>query len=1081
MRPLVVCGASIGLLLLIGRPCEAADYTWSGGDGLFSDPAKWSPAGSPGPGDSAKFATVEPGTVMWTGPVSNSLMVAGALNGNPFVLALAGHTYTLTNRFYFESDKAASYLVVSNGTFVVPTNTCDVKINAGVAPARLTFADGAVARLDRLYTWRSAVNVESGATVFCNNEVKIGDGQANSVSALNVAGGSLFLTNHLWVHGGAVSTSYLNIASGFVLAPKYLSVGDGAGGTAWGILNLTGGALETSGSVWIGNASSARGAARISGGVWTNRVDLEVAHGGGANAWLDMDGGEIVMPVSGRNFIVANGGNGHMTTGTVSITGGQLTATNGVTVLVANATNGLGRFFLGGDGAVLARDFKVSSAKWSRGECVVTGGLLWAVNSLLVGDNASCDGILTVDQGEVRSALVRIASASGSKGGLVLSNGMLRSSGYFYVGHTGTGTLEVVGGGLAVSNEFSIGLASRSLGLVRQAGGEVVSTNHVKIGDWGGEGLYELSGGTLTCTKGSLLVGNGNSSTGRLSVTGGRVVSMNNLTVANNGQGLTQGAVLLSGGEVISSNTLTLASSTNTTGFFMMTGGDLNASALTVGGAGMGYFTLSNGTALSRGSLSLGTSLTGTGSVTVAGGLLTVKGSSTVGSVGGGALTVTGGALTLENSLTCGSAAGSTGALVLAGGLVSAKSCTVANYGPSSAWIAGGTNTFVGGLTVGLYTQGVMVVSGGSNTVGGDVYVGRNTAASSGRLTVQGGQSSVSGYTDVGQLGAGFFEVAGGEWTTRFLRLNAGSAVSPVPPQSEVRVSGGRLAVSEACYMPDTASITGRLTLAGGVFAVPVLRQHWGKLHVRFDGGTLQATKGDAAFIRELDVFSLTGNGLKVDTAGFACGTSLVLPDAAGERGRFVKQGAGTFTLYAANTFTGPVVVEAGELALGASGLVTLADGCTVSAGALFNLSARDLDFTLPAPSVSHVDGELRLASGRTLTVAGGAALGGTGVVGRVVFEAGATLARDAADGAALLHADECVMPAGAGIALTGYSTSDLRQGIAVVSGASLAVAQGGTVAVTLDGVPQSSVALRVSGGVLTAQSFNPGTLIRVQ
>jgi len=33
---------------------------------------------------------------------------------------------------------------------------------------------------------------------------------------------------------------------------------------------------------------------------------------------------------------------------------------------------------------------------------------------------------------------------------------------------------------------------------------------------------------------------------------------------------------------------------------------------------------------------------------------------------------------------------------------------------------------------------------------------------------------------------------------------------------------------------------------------------------------------------------------------------------------------------------------------------------------------------------------------------------------------------------------------------------------------------------VTLDGVPQSPVALRVSGGTLTATSYNPGTLIQV-
>lgn len=419
------------------------------------------------------------------------------------------------------------------------------------------------------------------------------------------------------------------------------------------------------------------------------------------------------------------------------------------------------------------------------------------------------------------------------------------------------------------------------------------------------------------------------------------------------------------------------------------------------------------------------------------------------------------------------------GFLTLAGGYVSSKGGNWGNRGVAQVEISGGTNTFLGSVNVGVYTQGVLNISGGSNSFVG-LYVARNNAGSSATMMVSGGQTYNNSYLDIGQAGPATLEVSGGELSTSYLRMNPGTPVDPVPPQSEIRVTGGRLQVNNDCYMPDTASITGKLTLAGGVFAAPAVRQHHGKLHVLFDGGTVEAIKSDSTFIRTLDWLALTGNGLVVDSAGFAIGTSLVLPDADGEHGRLVKMGAGTFTLYAANTFTGPVVVEGGELALSSSGLISLAGGCEIDDGALLNLSARTLDFTLPAGTASRIDGELRLASGKSLTVADGATLSGTGTVGRVVLESGATFARNAAAGGALMAAGELVIPAGAVINLIGYSAEELRQGITVVSGGSLSVAQGGVVAVALDGAAQDYVGLSVSGGILRAYSYEPGTLIRV-
>ena len=951
-----VSAACVGLGL--AGSVSATDYTWQGGNGLFSDSAKWGPvSGVPGLGDTAKFSSANAaGTVTFDGPVSNNMMTVATPNGSPVVLDLGGYTYALTNRFTFETDKAGSVLVVSNG-FLTATNTCELRSNTGIVPAQLTFENGGTGTLHVLSMYRTSLNVQSNAALTFNNELRVGDGQAGAMSYVNVNGGSLTLNKALWLYkAGNSSTSVLSLTSGNIFAKDYFSIGDSGGGQGYGIFNMSGGYLETSGQLWVGNAGATRGIVNMSGGLWNAKVNFEVAHGGSTVGLLNMSGGEIVL-ASSRSFIVANSANGHNTTGTVSITGGRISATNSSDLYIGFASNALGRCYVGGAGEVLTRNCYVGNFPSARGECYVTGGVFKTYGSLLVANATSSAGQMRVEDGLVT----------------ILSNFSMGTS----VGATGT---------------FSL------------VNGTVTSGGVLTLGD------TALSSGTLVQSNGALSVQNsvyvGNSGSGALSITGGTAAFSNTLVCANNA--------------------------------------------------------------------------TSTATVVMSGGNLSVKGVAYVGNNGMGSLTIRGGTAVFSDALYVANNATSTGSLSLAGGWVTANGGRWGHLGPASVDISGGTNVFTGAVALGYSTQAVMRISGGSNTFSGDLLVARNNAGSSGELTVSGGSTLVSGYCDIGQAGPAKLTVSGGELSVAYLRMNPGTVPSPVPPQTEIRIEGGRLQVNNYCYMPDTATITGKLSLAGGVFVLPKLTQWHGKLHVTFDGGTVSPTQSDASFIENLDWFALTGNGLVVDSAGFNVGTSLVLPDAAGEHGRLVKKGAGTFTLNAANTFTGPVVVEGGTLALGSSGLVTLAGGCEVDGGALLNLAARALDFTLPSGTVSRVDGELRLASGRTLTVTNGATLSGTGVVGRVVLCAGATLGRSAASGAALLSASEWVIPSGAVIALAGYSAEELRNGIQVLSGGAFTVAQSGTVGVSLDGVLQDYVAVRVLGNVLRVYSYCPGTILRV-
>lgn len=925
-----------------------AEYTWLGGDGLFSDAARWSPEGVPGAADEVRFNQAGPYTVSFAQAAASSNVVVGAADGQALTLDLGGFTWQVADRLRFDEADVNGVVTVSNG-MLVSENELRLLQDTQTAPSALVFGEGSSGVYRNVTVGRSAVRFEAGHHAV-TGLLHVSKGtQSDAVSRVTVSGTGSLAVWQLWAGSDDRATGIVEVTGGSLVVSNNFSLGDSKA-TAAGILNVSGGEVNLRSAVWIGNAYRAYGIVNQTGGrVYVSGGNAEFGHRMGATGLLNLSGGEFVCV---GNLTAGNYENQYVSsTGILDLVAGTLVVSN--TLQVGRGTNCLGVVKVGGAEAQLNNWNLGMVHPFARGVCEVTGGVVTARGTLWLGSAAGAEGRLTVTGG----AVTNIGSA--------------------FVGDTGTGTVEVAGG------------------TVRLAGTTYVGNQST------GQGLLAVSGGV--CEVPVLYVGN-NSGTGRVHVASGALTVHNDWVMGN-----------------------------------------------TAG---------SSGTWVQEG------------------GLATLRGLTGIGGNAAGRMMISGGEVNFSNTVSCGTSVGSSGYLSLAGGMVTGKELQVGVFGPSLMAISGGTNTFGPEVVVGLYTQATVNITGGSNTLG-NLRVARNSTSSSATLYVTGGQTFVSGYLDIGQAGPAVFEMGGGEVTTRFLRMNPGTTTTPVPPQSEIRVTGGRLRVNEACYFPDTATITGRVTLVGGVFAVPALRQHHGRLHVLFDGGTLSPVKNEANFIRELDRFALTGNGLVVDTAGFAAGTALVLPDADGEHGRFVKQGAGTFTLNAANTFTGPVVVEGGTLALGASGLVTLAGGCSVSGGALLNLSARTLDFTLPAGTVSRVDGELRLASGRTLTVANGAALGGTGVVGRVVFESGAALVRDAADGGALLAADECVLPSGSVIALNGFTEQDLRQGVRVVAAAMLSVAPGGGVSVLLDGVAQDPVALRVVDGQLTAYSYSRGTLIR--
>jgi hypothetical protein len=98
-----------------------------------------------------------------------------------------------------------------------------------------------------------------------------------------------------------------------------------------------------------------------------------------------------------------------------------------------------------------------------------------------------------------------------------------------------------------------------------------------------------------------------------------------------------------------------------------------------------------------------------------------------------------------------------------------------------------------------------------------------------------------------------------------------------------------------------------------------------------------------------------------LDSAGFdKLGTSRNLPELRVEQGNWATRRRAYLRL-TQPTFSGPWVWRAAELALGPSGLITLAAACEVDGGALLEPLGRvTLDVHAGFGTLSRVDGDMR-------------------------------------------------------------------------------------------------------------------------
>lgn len=174
---------------------------------------------------------------------------------------------------------------------------------------------------------------------------------------------------------------------------------------------------------------------------------------------------------------------------------------------------------------------------------------------------------------------------------------------------------------------------------------------------------------------------------------------------------------------------------------------------------------------------------------------------------------------------------------------------------------------------------------------------------------------------------------------------------------------------------------TGFLTLNGGTLRLNRLYGDGNTSTISFNGGILQAKQNNAGFIDANITNALVqSGGAVIDSNGFAITIPKVLTEDSGSTGGgLTKIGNGSLTLTAANTYTGPTLVNQGSLIVnanhsGATGAVTVGDGIGAAKSAI-------LGGTGPIGSAITLDSDGTIAPGTsvgTLTAAANVSGNGT-------------------------------------------------------------------------------------------------------
>ncbi len=334
------------------------------------------------------------------------------------------------------------------------------------------------------------VNINDSATVVSSEDFHIGD---SGKGVLNMNGGSLSTTTGWMLIGQRTgSDGTVNVNGGTLTAREILmggANGNGDGGVAK--VNVTGGVLNGTQRVGIGEMAAGQGFLTATGGVmnFTNQLDV------GANGLGVMTlGTGSNLTVTNRFYVGAyNSGQGYVnqTDGFVLNNGGGESRLGGGE---ANGANAVGIYNI--TGGSLSLDLNLQTGAFGNGELNVGGSGVVNFNSAFpsVGRFSTGFGILDISAGGTLNAT--------NGGGLLI------------IGEEGTGILNVRGGtvtknGGSPTNAVSVGHTASGVGIVNLLTGGVLNTPNIGTGNAASSSTLNFNGGTLQANgdSGSFLQG----------------------------------------------------------------------------------------------------------------------------------------------------------------------------------------------------------------------------------------------------------------------------------------------------------------------------------------------------------------------------------------------------------------------------------------------------------------------------------------------------------------------------------------------------------------------------------------------